>query len=115
MKCTKISSLAMTAVLFGCVTVALADEGKKDQKNWNKDHPRRHEVNARLNNQNRRIDQEVKEGDMSKAEAAKLHKEDRQIRREEQNMAAEHGGHITKQEQRKLNQQENAVSNQIGH
>jgi Skp family chaperone for outer membrane proteins len=88
---------------------AAAGEGQ-----WAKDHPRRAEVNKRLANQNRRINKEVKEGEISKAEAAKLHKEDRQIRREERLMASQNGGHITKQEQRTLNQQENAVSRQIG-
>jgi hypothetical protein len=82
--------------------------------NWKKSHPRRAEVNARLANQNRRIHDEVKEGDMSKAKAAKLHREDRQIRQEERDMAAQNGGHITKAEQRVLNQQENKVSKQIG-
>ncbi len=84
------------------------------QTEWQKEHPRRAEVNKRLENQNRRINAEVKEGDMSKAEAGKLKKEDRQIRREERTMASQNGGHITKQEQRTLNQQENAVSRQIG-
>ena len=78
------------------------------------DHPRREQVNKRLNNQDRRINKEVKEGEISKQQAHKLHKEDRQIRREERSMASQNGGHITKQEQRTLNQQENAVSKQIG-
>lgn len=47
-------------------------------------------------------------------EAAALHKQDRQIRAEECLMASQNGGHITKQEQKTLNQQENAVSKQIG-
>ena len=81
---------------------------------WQKDHPRRTEVNHRLDNQNRRINKEVKEGEITKGQAAKLHKEDRQIRKEERLMASQNGGHITKQEQRTLNQQENAVSRQIG-
>jgi hypothetical protein len=81
---------------------------------WEKDHPRRVQVNERLENQNKRINEEVKEGKMSKQEAAKLHKEDHQIRKEEKLMASQNGGHITKQEQRTLNQQENAVSRQIG-
>lgn len=81
---------------------------------WKKTHPRRAEVNARLKNQNQRINQEVKEGDMSKAKAAKLKKEDHQIRREERAMASQNGGHLTKQEQKTLNQQENAVSKKIG-
>ena len=81
---------------------------------WKKDHPRRAQVNKRLNNQNQRINQEVREGEMSKGKAAKLKREDRQIRQEERAMASQNGGHITKQEQRTLNQQENAVSRQIG-
>ncbi len=81
---------------------------------WQKAHPRRAEVNARLANQNRRIHQERKEGEISKAQAAKLHSEDRAIRGEERAMASTNGGHITKAEQRALNQQENQVSRQIG-
>ena len=82
--------------------------------NWRKEHPRRVEVNARLANQNRRIHDEVKEGEMSKTKAAKLHKQDRQIRQEERDMASQNGGHLTKQEQKTLNQQENQISKQIG-
>lgn len=57
--------------------------------------------------QNRRIHDEVREGDISRAQAAKLHKDDRKIRREERMMASQNNGHITKQERRTLNQQEN--------
>jgi hypothetical protein len=80
---------------------------------WQKNHPRRTEVNKRLGNQNRRINQGVKNGTLTKAQAGQLHKDDRQIRQEERDMASQNGGHITKQEQRTLNQQENKVSNQI--
>jgi hypothetical protein len=82
---------------------------------WQQNHPRRAEVNGRLKNQNRRIHQERKEGELSKGQAAKLHQEDHQIRQEERAMASQNGGHITKLEQRTLNQQENGVSQQIGH
>jgi hypothetical protein len=88
---------------------AFADEGQFD-----KNHPRRAEVNQRLENQDRRIQNEVKEGEISKGEAAKLHKEDRHIRKEERAMAAKDGGHITKKEQENLNHQENQVSKRIG-
>jgi hypothetical protein len=81
---------------------------------WEKNHPRRDQVNDRLANQDKRIHQEVKEGEMSKAKAARLHKEDRQVRKEERVMASQNGGHITKQEQKTLNRQENAISKQIG-
>lgn len=82
---------------------------------WQKAHPRRAEVNHRLVNQNERIHNQVKDGDLTHAQAAQLHTEDHQIRQEERAMASQNGGHITKPEQRVLNQQENAVSQQIGH
>ena len=53
-------------------------------------------------NQNERIHKEVTEDEMSKAQAHKLHKEDRHIRHEEQAMASQDGGQITKQEQKTL-------------
>jgi len=53
-------------------------------------------------------------GEMTPAQAAALHMQDHQIRREERIMASQNGGHITRQAQRTLNQQENAVSKEIG-
>lgn len=81
--------------------------------NWDKKHPRRAEVNSRLNNQNARIDNKVDKGTMSPAEAHKLHKEDHAIRKEERTDAAANGGHLTKAEQKHINHQENKVSRQI--
>ena len=78
-------------------------------------HPRRAEVNARLANQDRRIHRERKEGDITATQAKDLHQEDRGIRADERFDASQDGGHITKAEQHSLNQQENAVSQQIGH
>ena len=107
----KFASVAiLSALLIGSLGNAYAAEG-----NWAKDHPRRAEVNQRLKNQDKRIHNEVKSGEISKQQAGKLHREDRQIRKEERAMASQDGGHITKQEQRTLNQQENGVSRQIGH
>ncbi len=70
-------------------------------------------MNGRLNNQRHRINQGEKNGTLTKQQAHQLHKDDRQIRHEERAMASQNGGHITKQEQRTLNQQENATSSQI--
>jgi hypothetical protein len=107
-KLTMVLVMMLTALFLLGNTMSFAES------NWANNHPRRHQVNARLNNQNKRINQEVKEGDLTKAQGAKLHREDRQIRQEERLMASQNGSHITKQEQRTLNQQENAVSRQIG-
>lgn len=107
---SKLLSVILLSVLASASFVsAFAAEGQ-----WAKNHPRRKQVNERLQNQNQRINQERREGEISKGQAANLHREDRQIRREERAMASQNGGHITKQEQRTLNQQENAVSRQIG-
>jgi hypothetical protein len=105
---TVLTIAAATFALSGLATNAMADT------KWQKDHPRREQVNNRLKNQNKRIHQEVKEGELSKGQAAKLHGEDHAIRKEERTMASTNGGHITKTEQKALNQQENQVSKQIG-
>ena len=71
-------------------------------------------MNDRLENQNKRIKQEVKEGDLSQTQAAALHKDDHMIRQEERDMAKLDQGHITAADQKALDQQENVVSKQIG-
>jgi hypothetical protein len=98
-----------TSLLLGNIAVAFAES------DWAKNHPRRAQVNNRLANQNRRIRNERKEGEITKAQARNLHREDHAIRQEERDMASQNGGHITKQEQRVLNHQENKVSRQIGN
>ena len=100
---------AVTVSLAGMASTALAET------QWQKDHPRREQVNNRLANQNNRIKTERKEGEITKAQAQKLHSEDHAIRQEERTMASTNHGHITKAEQKSLNQQENQVSRQIGH
>ena len=81
---------------------------------WQLNHQRREQVNARLANQNKRIHDEVKNGELTKTQARRLHRDDRQVLREERAMASQNGGHITKQEQHALNAQENALSKKIG-
>jgi hypothetical protein len=104
----KIATLtAMSAVIISMTGIAAADTS------WQKNHPRREQVNGRLNNQNRRIHQDVKNGTLTKGQAATLHHDDHQIRQEERDMASQNGGHITKGEQSVLNHQENGVSSQI--
>ncbi|MCI0150324.1 hypothetical protein KNO81_31120 [Paraburkholderia sediminicola] len=102
----KIAAIAALAMSFTGIASA--------QTNWDATHPRRAEVNQRIANQDRRIHQEVREGEMSHAEAARLHRDDRQIRQEERDMASQNGSHITRREDYALNQQENHVSRQIG-
>ena len=103
-----VAGAVMTAVALGASAGAMAET------HWEKNHPRRDQVNDRLQNQNKRIRNEVKEGEITKGQAAQLHKNDRLIRQEERAMAAQNGGHITKDEQKVLNEQLNANSKKIG-
>jgi hypothetical protein len=108
----------LSRIAFALGAAALVAAGSNPafagEDQWQKHHPRRVEVNGRLANQDRRIHREVREGELSKGQAATLHAEDRGIRSEERTMASQNGGHITRQEQAVLNKQENSVSRQIG-
>jgi len=111
---SKLAAVALIVGLTGAMASTAMAAPTPADTTWQKNHPRREQVNARLAHQNARIKTEVKEGDLTKSQAARLHKDDRQIRQEERLMASQNGGHITKQEQKTLNQQENGVSKQIG-
>lgn len=108
LKSTAILMLACTAALGASASYADTDT------TWQKHHPRREQVNERLAHQDKRINQERREGDITKQQAHRLHREDHQVRAEERAMASQNGGHITKLEQRALNQQENKISGEIG-
>jgi hypothetical protein len=81
---------------------------------WQKHHPVRVHDNHRIANQNRRITQEVKEGEMTHAQAHALRADDRKIRQEERDMASQNGSHLTRADQHALNQQLNENSRDIG-
>ena len=76
-------------------------------------HPRRAEVNGRLANQNARITNGVKDGQLTHGEAKAMRADDHAIRAEERADAAVNGGHITRAEKHTLNRQENADSRAI--
>jgi hypothetical protein len=104
---------------FSIIAIALATLGSfltsaSAETLWQANHPRRAEVNGRLAVQNFRINQGVADGRITPFQAQRLRAEDREVRAEERAMARFNGGHITRAEQRALNQQENAVSRQIG-
>src|SRR5258708_6911108 len=63
------------------------------ESKWDKNHPRREQVNGRL-------DRSVEKGTMTKGQAAADH-------REERRMAQRDGGHITKADQKRLNKRIN--------
>lgn len=111
----KLQSSLMLALAVAASLATPAAAWGRFGGHWAAAHPRRAEVNARLRNQSMRINQEYREGELTRGQARTLHAEDRSIRAEERSMAALDGGHLTRAETRALNQQENAVSHQIPH
>lgn len=97
----------------GVAMVLAALAAPAQAQDWRQNHPRRAEVNGRLNHQDRRIQQGVRNGTLNRGQARQLHQEDRSIRKEERQDAAANGGRITRQQQRQLNHQENSVNRQI--
>jgi len=103
-----------TVATIAVLLAAFAGNTFAAETTWQKNHPRRTEVNGRLAKQNARIHQEVKSGQINKTQAAALHQEDHTVRTEERGMASQDGSHITKVDKAALNQQENGISKQIG-
>src|ERR1700692_724803 len=109
MNLKKIALLATTAAVLALGSAASASA----ETNWQEHHPRRVEVNHRLENQDRRIDREYREGKISLRRARFEHAEDRRIARQERFDARFDHGHNTRGEDQRLNHEENIVNRQI--
>jgi hypothetical protein len=81
--------------------------------NFKEKHPRRAEVNQRERNQRKRIHEGVKDGTISKVEAKADRQNLKKIKGEERAEVKANGGHLTKDEQKDLNQQLNKNSQAI--
>ena len=113
MNTTRKLVLAFTALTMFGGTIADASAATVPSP-WELKHPRRDQVIDRLQNQNHRITQERKEGELTAAQAKHLRSVDRAVFKQEQFDAKLGGGHITKAEQKALNQEENTISKKIG-
>lgn len=100
------------AVLFSMVSFAQVGPGH--QNTHIKNHGRVDEVNGRINNQEKRITEERKEGDLSKRQAVADRKDLKRINKEKKNMRKDDQGHLTKADDRRLNHQLNGNSKRIG-
>jgi hypothetical protein len=96
-RATKAAAIALSIAFTGITVVTATAETK-----WERNHPRRDQVNDRLENQNRRINRELREGEITKGEARQLHREDRAIRREERTMSKLNNGHISPRSKKRL-------------
>jgi len=95
-------------VVCGAATPSFAENS------WERNHPRRDQVNDRISNQFHRIAQERREGELSRGQANWLRQQDRRILGQERNYARWNGGYITRGEQAHLNRELNHVSREIG-
>ena len=71
------------------------------------------EVGKRAENQQDRIAQGIKSGQLTAGEASKLERKEAGINREVRNDRAANGGRLTPRERAQVNRQQNRVSNQI--
>jgi hypothetical protein len=70
-------------------------------------------INERKENQQDRIAQGVKSGQLTAGETSHLEKQEAGINKEEAGMRAQDNGHLTKQDRKTLNQQQNVESKRI--
>ncbi|MFK2891224.1 hypothetical protein [Dyella flagellata] len=103
------SKLVIVGLVIGAAMASGSVLAQTDVPN----HPRVNEVNNRLENQQDRIQNGLKNGTMTQAQANHDEAHDANIARRESVDEAKHNGHLTKQEQRNLNRSENHNSKRI--
>lgn len=108
-KMTSRSSLLALGLVAALVSVDAAAQSTTDVPG----HPRVSEVNQRLDNQQNRVQNGVADGQMNARQTARDEKQDANIAQRESRDEAEHGGHLTKQEQKNLNKSLNKDSQRI--
>lgn len=72
-----------------------------------------YDINQRKENQQDRIAQGVKSGQLTSGETSHLEKQESAINKEEHNMRAQDNGHLTKQDRKTLHRQQNQESRRI--
>ncbi len=102
-------------LLLGLTAVLIAAPGFAGDRRFEHRHPRRDQVLDRTQRQNHRITHEVREGDLTHAQAHTLRLDDRSVRQQQRADARANGGYITRREQKNLNRKLNASSQRIGH
>jgi hypothetical protein len=105
---SKLLFSALFVAFLGIANISMAQDG-----GFAKNHPRRAEVNQRLNNQDRRISHKFRNGDISRRQARHMYHRNHQIRREERRMAYRHNGHLSRRDDYRLNRQENRANRRI--
>jgi hypothetical protein len=105
-------ALCATTAMVGTLLVATPPASA----NWfSRHHPRRAEVNHREERQQDRIAHGIRNGSISPQEAQQLESQERALRLQEREEVRANGGHLTKQQTRQLNHEEDTLSHEIHH
>lgn len=110
---TTISKVVMILFSIGLAINFANAQDPGHQKTQIKNHPRVNQVNKRIDNQEKRINKEVKEGDISKQQARQDRKNLTTINQEKKDMRKMDNGHLTKTDKKVLNKQLNNNSQNI--
>ena len=95
----KLASLALTAALLAAPAAAFAQSGVP--------------IYQRKDNQQDRIAQGVRSGQLTPRETSRLERQEGRINREERNMRAQDDGHLTRQDRRVITHQQTRESHRI--
>lgn len=95
----KLTTIAMTVALMAAPALMSAQSNQ--------------EINQRKVNQQDRIAQGVRSGQLTAGETAHLERQESGINREERAMRAQDNGHLTKGDRRLINHQQNVESKRI--
>lgn len=105
-------SVTKSLMMFSAIAL-LASPVAFAQEQADPGHPRVNEIDQRLENQEKRIQQGEASGKLTAAQGERLEKRDERVAKEEARDEAKHNGHLTKQEQRRMNKQLNHNSKKI--
>ncbi len=106
------SILKTTAIILGAIAT-LGVAGAASAHPWEMHHPRRVEVNVRLNHIDHRIAMERRDGELGRGQARDLRREDAGLRGQERFYASHDRSHLTRAEYRHLNREEDHMGRQV--
>ena len=102
-----------TAIIIGAIAM-IGAAGAASADPWQASHPRRVEVNHRLNPIDHRIAMERRDGELGRGQARDLRREDAGLRGQERFYASHDRSHLTRANYRHLNREEDHLSRQVG-
>ena len=102
-----------TAIVIGAIAM-IGAAGAASADPWQAHHPRRVEVNHRLNHIDHRIAMERRDGELGRGQARDLRREDAGLRGQERFYDSHDRSHLPRTDYHRLNREEDHLSRQVG-